>query len=64
MFLESTCQGPFNIILYFEFGQKIYELYSTKDLNPHTLHNNRFQVTFNSLALDTKAGFHFDFDII
>jgi hypothetical protein len=30
MFLESSCQGLFNGILHFEFGEKLYELCSNE----------------------------------
>jgi hypothetical protein len=30
MFLESSCQGLFNSISHFKFGEKLYEFYSNE----------------------------------
>jgi hypothetical protein len=61
MFLESSCQGLFNSILHFEFGEKLYELCS-KIL--HILYYNTFQMAFNVLTLGTKEKYHFDFEFL
>jgi hypothetical protein len=63
--LESSDQGLFNGIIYFEFKEKLYEMCSNEGFKSTYFYIiTHFKWPSNALALDTKEKYYFDFKFI